>query len=400
MGLPRHEIDIHAVDGRLIHGLEHRIRVRHEIIAPDTPGLVNRAEPGRHRLGQRHFVLLAAGELVEAEGQRAQRRAIEFGGECGDRSRIDSGGEKDPHRDVRHEMLPDRIDHQVVKVRRRPPPRLGSVTQGLADIEKRLRRAGTASVDPEGRTRRQGADAIEQGEGVRDMAPKEEPDMTRRAGRRIDPRAGPQRLDGRSQAQGPAVIGEIELLDAERIARQQHALAGRIPDGEGIHAAQMRDHGGPVAVIEMQQHLGVRLGAQLTTLGHQLRAQLPKIVDLAVEGDDRPIRAQDHRLMTGRRRVDDRQAPMPQSDAPRETEPLPGIVQAPRHHRVADPQQLAPVDRRRALHITQNRIDAAHEFVRTGPEIDCLARAPGATHSARSRARAVPMGCNPRRPRG
>src|SRR5690348_10880414 len=49
----------------------------------------------------------------------------------------------------------------------------------------------------------------------------------------------------------------------------------------------------------------------------ELAAELGVVVDLSVEGDDEPSAGTVHRLVTGRREIHDRKAPVPQSYASR-----------------------------------------------------------------------------------
>src|SRR5438093_1075623 len=76
-------------------------------------------------------------------------------------------------------------------------------------------------------------------------------------GRQLEAAAGLQRLDLRGEAQHAPRFSEIERPDAEGVAGGEQAAPRLVPDGEGEHAAKPRDHLGPIAGIEQQQHLGI-----------------------------------------------------------------------------------------------------------------------------------------------
>jgi hypothetical protein len=92
-------------------------------------------------------------------------------------------------------------------------------------------------------------------------------------------------------------------------------LFARIPQGKGVHAAQLLQHGRALGLVEVQQHLGVGAGAEDVALRLQLAAQLAVVVDLAVEGDDELAVGTHHGLCAALAEVDDGQAAVAQGDA-------------------------------------------------------------------------------------
>ena len=69
-----------------------------------------------------------------------------------------------------------------------------------------------------------------------------------------------QSLDLRSEVQRVAAMRGVERFDADRIARQkQPVVAG---NGQCKHPVEQFDAARPVALIEMQNHFGIRAGVQ------------------------------------------------------------------------------------------------------------------------------------------
>ena len=105
------------------------------------------------------------------------------------------------------------------------------------------------------------------------------------------------------------------------IARDEEALALRVPDREGEHAAQLREHRRIEFAIGMQQHLGVAVGAKARAARDELVAQLPEVVDLAIEDDGERAVLGRHRLVA-QRQVDHREPAEAEAEAARAMEPF------------------------------------------------------------------------------
>ena len=132
---------------------------------------------------------------------------------------------------------------------------------------------------------------------------------------------GQQRLDLRPEYQPLVVQCVVQRLDAKGVARQQDRLRFEIENGKGEHAVQGVDHLRAAFLVQVQQHFRVGARAELVTLA-QIGVQFAKIVDLAIE--DHPTRAVlvAHRLMAGRRQIDDRQSPKCQPRRPKNLDTL------------------------------------------------------------------------------
>ena len=176
------------------------------------------------------------------------------------------------------------------------------------------------------------------------VAEQEESNAPRGIGRQLEAAAGLQRLDLRGEAQHAPRFSEIERPDAEGVAGGEQAAPRLVPDGEGEHAAKPRDHLGPIAGIEQQQHLGIGGRATGDALRGQLGAQLAIVQDLAIEDDPIGAIIVAHRLVGLGPRVDDRQPPVGEADPAVRRHPEAGRVGAATGHRLADGEELASAD--------------------------------------------------------
>ena len=201
-------------------------------------------------------------------------------------------------------------------------------------------------------------------EGLGHAAEQVEAHDARRIGIAADPAAGQQRLGLRGEAHRPAVVGPVERLDAQRIARQQQRALLGVPQAEGEHAAQLLHHVGAAVGIELQQHLGVGAAAEGVAARGQFLAQLAVIVDLAVEGDGVAAAGAVHRLRAGLAQVDDGEPLMGEPRAPVGGKPQAVAVGAARRHAVVDALELGAIDRRRDVEIGVDTGYAAHDPAR------------------------------------
>src|SRR5947209_1891374 len=106
----------------------------------------------------------------------------------------------------------------------------------------------------------------------------------------VDPPPEPwpaeKRLELGSEDEIVAAGGEVERLLSRPIAGAEEPSVPRVPDGEGEHARKVTwTLIAPVAE-RLDQDLGVRARPELRAAVGKLGPQLPKVVDLTVEGDD------------------------------------------------------------------------------------------------------------------
>ena len=70
----------------------------------------------------------------------------------------------------------------------------------------------------------------------------------------------------------------------------------------------------PKAANRLKHDLGVGMSSELNAARLEFDAQILKVVYLAVIGDDVTAVARDHRLMSGRRQIDDRKSSLSQCE--------------------------------------------------------------------------------------
>ena len=207
---------------------------------------------------------------------------------------------------------------------------------------------------------RQGANIAVPGVRLGHAAEQPEPRLPQRARRARDLAGGQQGLDLRSQQHAIVRLRPVQRLDAVGVARGKGAPRHAVPDDQGEHAAQARQHRRPFLREQGQQHFGIRTGAEHNPLGRQLAAQFPEVVDFAVEDDDVAPAGRAHRLVGPLVEIENRQAAMAQPDPGFLPDAL-GIgaaaVHAVDHHldRVVTPtMQSAPLEQRPQLFRTWN----------------------------------------------
>ena len=119
-----------------------------------------------------------------------------------------------------------------------------------------------------------------------------------------------KRLDLRRSPKRVPVVGDVERLDAVRVAGEQHAPAVRVVEREGIHPAQVVGHPLPLIAVEREQNLGVGARAEDVAAAFEAVAERAEVVDLAVERDVQPPVVARHRLCAGVGEVEDGEAPV------------------------------------------------------------------------------------------
>ena len=314
------------------------------MVAEGRPGDPFRAVAGavrpRHLFGQGRFVPGTAAEFLETQGHGVQVRSVAFRRQADDGRRIQARGKKHADRHIGHQVMAHAVRQRRPQVRRRPVRTFG---ERLRDVEIAVHAPGPRGIHPQGVARRQGADGPVKRVRLRHIAEQEESHVPGRIRRAIHPAAAEQRLDLGGDAEGLAVVGVIERLDAEGIARQEKALLRLVPQGKRIHAAQLVHHVGAQGVVQVQKHFRVRLGGEDATLGFQALAQGAEVIDLAVVGDAVAPVCEVHGLGRGLAEVDDGEATMGQPDAAVGGDPCALAVGAAGAHGLAKRHQLGPL---------------------------------------------------------
>ena len=131
-----------------------------------------------------------------------------------------------------------------------------------------------------------------------------------------------QRLDLRGEPQLPVDGRPEERLLARAVAREDQRLAAIVPDGEPEHALEPSDRVPPVPLVEGNDVLDVPVRAERIAPSRRLRAQLARVVDLAVaDHPDRAVGAL--KRLVASREVHDGEAPRAEAGALVPDDPLP-----------------------------------------------------------------------------
>ena len=170
---------------------------------------------------------------------------------------------------------------------------------------------------------------------------------------------GEERLDLGSEGDERPVGGQpvVERLDAERITRENQAVARLVVDGQREHPAQgpeqLRDRRMAAGLVQPQNRLGVAACPRRHALEQRALRKLAGVVDLAVVDDaEAPVR-RPHRLMPSLP-VEDRQS----GRAERElgADERAGVIGST----MLDGLQHPLDQRRRALRVSEDPGDPAH----------------------------------------
>ncbi len=121
----------------------------------------------------------------------------------------------------------------------------------------------------------------------------------------------------------PRLVGVVEGLLPEAVPGEEEGPLLRVPDREGEHPVEEREHVGAPAGIALEEDLRVGARAEADPLPLQTRAQLRVVVDLPVEHDGEAARGVRHRLRRRGREIHDGEAPVPEGHRPVREEPLP-----------------------------------------------------------------------------
>jgi hypothetical protein len=115
-----------------------------------------------------------------------------------------------------------------------------------------------------------------------------------------------QRADLRGECDAIMLLGNIQRLDPERVARERQSPLSPVPDRDGVHAFEAKPGIVLPAQVARQQGLGVAVRPEAYASPFQFPPQVEVIVDLAVEHDRIAVIGREHRLVPARD-VDDAQ---------------------------------------------------------------------------------------------
>src|SRR5438270_4054331 len=118
-------------------------------------------------------------------------------------------------------------------------------------------------------------------------------------------------LRAKKETSAGCLAAIVERLFTQPVAGEGQPALFPVPQGEGEHAGRALERWTNPPCLDRSEQ-GLRVGVTLPVVaeagGIQLVAQLTMVVDLAVKHDHVSPAGRMHRLVSGRRKVDDRQA--------------------------------------------------------------------------------------------
>jgi hypothetical protein len=166
-----------------------------------------------------------------------------------------------------------------------------------------------------------------------------------------------QALELGCEQHAAALVLEVQRLHADAVAGEIQGVVVRIVDGDREHSVQARQAGDALALVQAQDHLGVRVRLQLRALRAQLGGEFHVVEDLAVLHHRDPAIVRNEGLVAAGN-VDDGQAPVADGHAAGGLRPDTGVVGTAMAQLVAHGRQRRLVERtQRAVPIAE---DAAH----------------------------------------
>ena len=253
--------------------------------------------------------------LVESHRQRGQGLLERWRGQSDDCRRVDAPRQEGAKRHIAHQVQAHRLleEHADGGHRRRSGWRRGltSPFHRVAQVPvARWSESGSVYVSHVSHGKR--VDVLHGREGSRDVSQFEEPAQglrIRLGWHEPTPQEGTY-LGGEYDPR--AIVRRVERLDAEPVPSEKQSRVRRgFEKGESEHPAQTLNYAVTPGSPSMEQRFRVGVGPE-GGRGAELGPQLPKVVDLAIEGDPLPGVARPHRHAAARRPVNDGQPTRPE----------------------------------------------------------------------------------------
>ena len=128
---------------------------------------------------------------------------------------------------------------------------------------------------------------------------------------------GQDGLDLRAEEQRSVAVQVVERFDPVAVAGEMEPAASVVPQGKGEHAVEALDAPDAPLLVSVEEDLRIRAGPEFVAEPLQPTPQLTEVVDLAVVDEPEALRRVRHRLMGGRREIDDGEPAMAQEEVPR-----------------------------------------------------------------------------------
>ena len=154
---------------------------------------------------------------------------------------------------------------------------------------------------------------------------------------------------------------EIKGLYTYSIADKNKPIVVGVPYCNGKHAEQLVDKTKAILLVGIEDGFCVRSRAVAIPFRFELLSEDQVIVDFSVHHERELAVWRVHRLMTGRRKIDDRETSKAESDLPIRRHEYTGIVRTAMSKTVAHPDEERFVKRRDRITVAEDAADAAHE---------------------------------------
>ena len=356
-----------GADHRLILKIHEALEVLGECRAVERDQIELQSERLRGRFLKRPLVDDALAAEVNAKAVELLAAVLR---ERGDRGGVDPSAEERANRNVGHELLADDVLQRVFELAHAQLGRHLFVREAV-DLPVRARPRATA-IDLEVLARPELLDVFEKGALEERRVKMEilvEPrgiDVAR------DARALKERFNLAGEDDALAVVVVVELLHAERIAREDQAALTRVPVREREDARDVLERARSVAPQEMKERLGVRRPPKTHALRLEPRAKLRVVVRLPVVRDGAAV-VGEHRLLAGRREIDDREATVAEPERPREMESF--VVGTAMPERARHAHDEIAIRRARRLGVVEDPRDSAHRLLLLFSRLVCYSAA-------------------------
>jgi hypothetical protein len=330
--------DLRAVGERLVVQRGQLRHHRQRLVGRDAQLGVIGAQRLRHCARVRGLV---EGRIVEADGEGTQPLGRRRAGEGHHQRRVDAAGQEGAERHVgrqvlAHDALEQRlqfVDHLVRRPGRRARPAGARDGDGVP-VPTRLG-AGVRRLQRQRAAGRELAHSGVDRPRPRHVVEAKEVGHRARVEAEIDAREAAHRTHLGAEHHTARHVRVVQRLDPEPVAHQVQRVLLLVPEGEGEHAGEARQGGVQAPCVDgCQQHLGVRVPAPAPLA--ERRAQLRRVVDLAVVDDAVPPAGRHHRLRAVCGQVHDRQPPMSEAQPDGVVEPRPARVGAAVVQRLGD----------------------------------------------------------------
>jgi hypothetical protein len=167
-----------------------------------------------------------------------------------------------------------------------------------------------------------------------------------------------QRLDLAGEDDPLSIVVVIELLHADGVAREDQVPVPPVPEPQRKDSGHLAESSGAKLFEHVEQGLGIGRAAEPDAASFQPAPEPGVVVELAVVGQPAFGSGRCHRLMTGRREIDNRQAAVAEPDGPLDVHSL--VVRTSMREHAGHPREQIAIDRSIGVGVVIDAGNAAH----------------------------------------